>query len=69
MMRADMSAPLKNVTTEDLEKALAAALLAVSGRTVTISVGAMNFDEGTSRVDIAFRAWDKLSTDPFASAI
>lgn len=64
-----MSAPMKNVSVEELEKALEAALLSVAGRTVKVSVSAMEFDESSSRVDIKLSAWDKLSTDPFAGAI
>lgn len=65
-----MSAPLKNVSTEELEKALAAALLAVSGRVVSVSVEALAFDERTSRADIKLSAWDKAAIDdPFAGVI
>jgi hypothetical protein len=68
-MEPNMSAPLKNVSTEDLEKALAAALLAVAGKTVSVSIKELVFDETTNRVDITLSAWNKLSNDPFATAI
>lgn len=64
-----MTVPIKNVSVEDLERALEAALLAVAGRTVKVSVAALEFDEMASRADIKLSAWDKLSTDPFSGAI
>ena len=65
-----MSAPLKNVSTEELEKALEAALLAVSGRVVSVSVESLAFEQAASRVDIKLSAWDKASMDdPLGSFI
>lgn len=64
-----MAVPSKNVSVEELEKALEAALLAVSGRTVKVSVGALRFNEVANRVDVEVTAWDKVSEDPFKGAI
>jgi hypothetical protein len=60
---------MKNVSVEELERALEAALLSVAGRAVKVSVAAMEFDEVVSRVDIKLSAWEKLSPDPFSGAI
>lgn len=64
-----MAEPLKGNTVEEVERALEAALLGVSGRTVKVTIRELVFDEFANRVDVKFSAWDKLSTDPFAGSI
>lgn len=54
---------------EDIEKALEAAFLGVSGMTVKVQIDSMTWDEATSSVKVALTGWDKISIDPFAGAI
>lgn len=60
---------MKDKPAQEIERAIEAAVLGLTGRTTRVSIVSMEWDEATARVDIKLSAWDKLSSDPFAGAL
>lgn len=53
-----MSSPLKNVSVQEVEAAIAQALQALSaGQAFSVSISELKFDAIGSRVDLAMSAW------------
>lgn len=67
-----MSSPLKNVSVQELEKAIAEALqkFASEERKFTISIKELKFEGVLPRVDIALSAWERTEGErPFEKFI
>lgn len=60
-----MSSPLKNVSIQDIEKSVAQALLAATGKTVSVAVRELKFDDAVNRADVALSVWEKTANEPF----
>lgn len=56
-----MTAPLKNVTVEELEKKIAEALQCYLDEhlKLTVQIGELKYDEVVNRVDVKLFAWSK----------
>lgn len=53
-----MSSPLKNVSVQEIEAAIAQALQELSaGQAFSVSISELKFDARGSRVDLAMSAW------------
>lgn len=61
--------PLKNNPVKEIEEAIAAAVLALTGQEVRVEIDAIEFAEPTNLAKVSLSVWDKASTGMFPDAI
>ena len=60
-----MSAPLRNVSAEAIERALAKVLAEMHGKPVSVKIAELKFDQDQGRTDVALSVWDETTDDVF----
>jgi hypothetical protein len=55
-----MPIPLKDHSVSEIEEAVAVAVQGLTGEPVTVKIGSMEFNEGTSLAKISISVWVKM---------